>query len=229
MRNSEIRSEAAPRLALNGSGSPAGQKGEGAREQEDQLVRLFNELRVPVFRYLRRIGLSSEDSEDVVQEAFLRLFRRLRERGQEENLRGWVYRVAHNLAIDRCKRQRRLSTRSLQEWTELCELLIDEALNPEELLIGKERIAVVNRAIGTLSHRQRQCLFLRMEGFRYREIGERLGMKVSTVAASLRRAKEKLRANEMKWPGEDEFGARVKISLAAREMEWSKPEFSFSR
>jgi RNA polymerase sigma-70 factor (ECF subfamily) len=194
MKNSEIGSEAAPRLALNGSGSPAVQKGE--REREDQLVRLFDELHIPVFRYLRGIGMGSEDSEEIVQEAFLRLLRHLRNRGREENLRGWIYRVAHNLAIDRCIRYRRLSPKSPQEWAELCELLIDEALNPEELLIGKERIAVVNRAIGTLSHRQWQCLSLRMEGFRYREIGERLGMKVSTVAASLRRAKEKLRANE---------------------------------
>jgi RNA polymerase sigma-70 factor (ECF subfamily) len=215
MRNSEIRSEAAPRQALNQWGSPTGRKGEGAPEPEEQLVCLFDELRVPVFRYLRRIGLSREDAEEIVQETFLRLFRRLREKGREENLQGWVYRVARNLAIDQYRRQRGLTLKSVQEWEKLGELLIDRAASPEELVIGKEKIAGVNREMASLSSRQWQCLFLKMEGFRYREIGEMLGMKVSMVADSLHRAREKLQENEMKRLGKDELGARGEISRQA--------------
>jgi RNA polymerase sigma-70 factor (ECF subfamily) len=225
MRDSKIRSEAAPRLALSRSGYSAGQKGKP--EQEDLLVYLFDELRAPLFCYLRRIGLSTEDSEEIVQETFLRLFKHLLEEGREENLRGWAYRVAHNLAIDGYRRQRRLTPKSAQEWAEMGELLIDRAPSPEELLIGKEEIAVVNRAISSLSHRQWQCLFLRMEGFRYREIGERLGMKVSTVAELLQRAMEKLQGTEMKRVGKDGFEARGEINLAVSEVEEGKPKIFF--
>jgi RNA polymerase sigma-70 factor, ECF subfamily len=223
MRNSEIRSEMAPCQALKRSVSPAGQQSEGGPEHKDQLVSLFNELRVPVFCYLRRIGLNREDSEEIVQEAFLRLFRRLRENGREENLRGWIYRVAHNLAIDLYKRPNRLTPKSPKEWADLSDSLIDQTLNPEELLIRKEKIAMVNRAICSLSIRQWQCLFLRIEGLAYREIGERLGMKISTVAESLHRAIDKLQGNEMKLPGKNGTGARRDISLA-REVEWREPD-----
>jgi RNA polymerase sigma-70 factor, ECF subfamily len=223
MRNPEIRSESVPRQWLNRLVSPADQKGEGTPEEhKEQLVSLFDELRVPVFCYLRRIGLNREDSEEIVQEAFLRLFRRLGENGREDNLRGWVYRVARNLAIDRYKRPNRLTPKSAQEWVDLGDLLIDQTLNPEELLIKKEKIAMLNRAICSLSLRQWQCLFLRVEGLAYREIGERLGMKISTVAESLHRAIEKLQCNEMKLPGEKEFGARSEISIAEGEVEWDK-------
>jgi RNA polymerase sigma-70 factor (ECF subfamily) len=180
---------------LNLSGPLADQKGEGAPELEGRMVEIFDELRIPVSRYLRRIGLNAEDSEEIVQEAFLRLFKHLLEEGQEDNLRSWVYRVAHNLAIDQYK-QRRCATKSPQEWAGLSDLLIDKAPSPEELLISKEKIARVNRAISSLSSRQAQLLYLRMEGLRYREIGETLRMKISTVAASLRLAIEKLREDE---------------------------------
>jgi RNA polymerase sigma-70 factor, ECF subfamily len=196
MLNLQIQPEAARRLALKLSGSPAAQKGEP--KLEDRLVELFDELRIPVSRYLRGIGLSTEDSEDILQETFLRLFRRLREKGREDNLRGWVYRVAHNLAIDQHRQQRRFTAKSPQEWAEVGELLIDRAPSPEELLISKEKIDGVNLAIASLSSRQAQLLCLRIDGFRYREIGETLGMRVSTVAGFLRLAIEKLRESGIK-------------------------------
>jgi RNA polymerase sigma-70 factor, ECF subfamily len=227
MPNSEIPSEVPPRQALDRLVYPADQKGEDAPEQGDQLACLFDELSAPVSCYVRCIGLSREDSEEIVQEAFLRLFRRLREKGWEGNLRGWVYRVARNLAIDQCKRQRRLIPKSSQEWADLSDLLIDQPLNPEELLIRKEQIAVVNRAICSLSLRQWQCLFLRMEGFRYREIGERLGLKVSTVAKSLYRAIEKLQENEKKRRGKTNLGQGERSVLRRGRWDGTRPTIFF--
>jgi len=197
MRNPPTQSKASPRLALNLSGSLNSQKDESALKPENYMVALFDELRIPVSLYLRRIGLSTDDAEEIVQEAFLRLFRRLLEKGQEGDLRGWVYRVAHNLAIDQYRRQRRCALKSAQEWAELGDSLVDQAPNPEELMIGKEKIAGLNRAISSLSSRQTQLLCLRMEGCRYREIGETLGMGVSTVAKSLRLAIEKLHESKI--------------------------------
>ena len=53
-------------------------------------------------------------------------------------------------------------------------------------------MARVQTAMSSLSEQQKQCLFLRAEGFRYREIAEILGVSISTVAESLRRAIRKL-------------------------------------
>jgi RNA polymerase sigma-70 factor (ECF subfamily) len=166
------------------------------------MVELFNELRFPVSRYLRCMGLSPEDSEEIVQEVFLRLFKHLREKERNDNLRGWVFRVAHNLAIDQYKDQRQFTTKSPQEWAGLSDLLTDQAPNPEELLISQEKVARINEAITSLSSQQLQCVYLRSEGFRYREIAEILGVTTATVAESLRRASRKLRGNEVKKLGE---------------------------
>jgi RNA polymerase sigma-70 factor (ECF subfamily) len=187
---SQIQSEAVPHLALSLSGSLAGQKSHGALLLEEHFIKLFDELRIPVFRYLRTIGLRQEDGEEVVQEVFLRLFKHLLEEGGEENLRGWVYRVAHNLAYARYQDRSRLRQGSLEDedyvWGS--DLLQDQAPNPEQFLLGKERMARIDQAMRALPKRQLQCIYLRMEGFRYREIGEILGVSMGTVAECLHRA-----------------------------------------
>jgi RNA polymerase sigma-70 factor (ECF subfamily) len=161
------------------------------------MVEIFDELRVPVSQYLRRLGLSQVDSEEIIQEVFLRLFKHLREEGPEGNLRGWAFRVAHNLAIDKYKDQRRFATKSPEEWVGLGDLLMDKSPNPEESLMSQEKVARTNRAISSLSSLQLQCVCLRAEGFRYREIADLLGVTTATVAESLRRARRKLRGDEM--------------------------------
>jgi RNA polymerase sigma-70 factor, ECF subfamily len=178
-------------------GAPAERRGEGRWKIEDRFVELFDELWPSVYRYSVRVCLCPEDAEDIAQEVFLRLFKHLLEQKREENLRGWAFRVAHNLAIDRHQDRRRLTLRSMEEWVELSEAGKDQAPSPEELLMGKERLARVGRALGSLSPRQRQCLRLRIEGLGYGEIGEVLGMRSAAVGQSLHRAIRKLRTTGM--------------------------------
>src|SRR5436190_15354110 len=68
---------------------------------ESEVTALFEQLRAPVFRYLLTIGLAVQDCEEVVQEVFLALFRHLQKGKSRENLRGWVFRVGHNLGLKR--------------------------------------------------------------------------------------------------------------------------------
>jgi RNA polymerase sigma-70 factor, ECF subfamily len=196
MRNSQTQPEAARLLALPPSESPADRRGESAPKLEDHLIEVFRELSVPVFWYLIRIGLRPEEAEDIVQEVFLRLFQRLHERGEQGQMRRWIFRVAHNLAIDQHRQQRRSTLKSWQEWGELSAMLQDRTSNPEERLLEEERIAVLDQARGTLTSRQAQCLDLRMEGLSYREIGNQLGVTASTVAESLKLAIRKLQRGE---------------------------------
>jgi RNA polymerase sigma-70 factor (ECF subfamily) len=192
------------RIQSDLSGIRAARQSAGGRKIEGRFVELFDELRLPLYRYLARAGLRPEEAEEIAQETFLRLFKHLLERGQDENLRGWIFRVAHNLALDQRRDRNRLMTKSLEEGAKLSDLFTDPAQDPEQLLIGKERMAGIDRAIRSLPHRQWQCLSLRLKGFGYREIGEILGIGVSAVAESLRRAVEKLQ--KMNGHGERESG-----------------------
>jgi RNA polymerase sigma-70 factor, ECF subfamily len=65
---------------------------------------LYRELRKPLLRYLVCLGLSGDEAQDVVQDAFLILHRHLASGGSQENIRGWLFRVAHNQARNRQNR-----------------------------------------------------------------------------------------------------------------------------
>jgi hypothetical protein len=66
---------------------------------EVEVVTLFNELRDRLLRYLLVLGLSAHDGEEIIQESFLLLFQHLKQGKSRQNLRGWVFRVARNLAL----------------------------------------------------------------------------------------------------------------------------------
>jgi RNA polymerase sigma-70 factor (ECF subfamily) len=169
-----------------------GQEGQRTLKLEEQITRIFDELREPIYRYLLCLSASPTEADEIIQETFLRLYRHLNAGGREDNLRGWLFRVAHNIGINEFKKRNRLFSIAR---TEICELEIstaDPQPGPEELLLRKEKMASIHAAISTLSEQQRQCLYLRAEGFRYREIAEILEVTISTVAESLRRAIKKL-------------------------------------
>ena len=159
---------------------------------EEQITQLFDELRERVYRYLLCLSVSSSEAEDIIQETFLRLYRHLHAGGRDDNLRGWVFRVAHNISIDAVRGRKYVEGVRPEQWTELTGASADPAPSPEEVLLRKERMVRVHAAISSLSEQQKECLYLRAEGFRYREIAETLGVTVSTVAESLRRAIKKL-------------------------------------
>ena len=68
-------------------------------ESEREVIDLFDQFRNPLLRYVVSLGLSFHDGEEIIQEVFLALFRHLQLGKSRRNLRGWVFRVAHNLAL----------------------------------------------------------------------------------------------------------------------------------
>ena len=179
-------------LDLSARVTVLGQEGQRTLKLEDQITQLFDELRQPMRRYLLCLNVSPMETEEIIQDTFLRLFRHLHSGGREDNLRGWIFRVAHNIGINELKRRKYLGPSNPRLGADLTTLSIDPAPNPEELLLRKERMVRTHAAISALSGRQKQCLYLRAEGFRYREIAELLGVTVSTVAELLHRAIKKL-------------------------------------
>jgi RNA polymerase sigma-70 factor (ECF subfamily) len=161
----------------------------GSRDAETDPRRIaaliFEQQRAPVYRYLVSLGLRPAVASEMAQEAFLRLYRHLRSKGRGENLRGWVFRVAHNLAVNELKRRGPADT-------EPPETEADPGGDPEQALLRKERIRRMQTAIRELPRRQQECLHLRAEGLRYREIADVLGIGVSSVAESVQRAMETL-------------------------------------
>ena len=149
---------------------------------------LYRELRKPLLRYLVCLGLSSEDAQDIVQDAFLSLHRHLASGGSQENIRGWVFRVAHNRARNRQNSYDRRFGTALDDDMDR----VSGGASPEGLVLEKERFQRLEKAIRLLTDSERECLLLRSEGLRYREIGDVLGIPTSTVAETVGRAVKKL-------------------------------------
>jgi RNA polymerase sigma-70 factor (ECF subfamily) len=157
---------------------------------EEEVTRLFDQLRNPILRYVLSLGLSPQDGEEVIQEVFLSLFQHLRQGKSRHNLRGWVFRVAHNRALKRrCAQVHALM--SLAD-VDAASRQVDPRPNPEEALAAKQRRERLFAVVRALPEHDRCCLHLRAEGLRYREIAEVLGMSLGAVSLSLVRSLARL-------------------------------------
>jgi RNA polymerase sigma-70 factor, ECF subfamily len=158
-----------------------------ARSPEQRAALHFCDLSSSVHRYLTYCCRNQSDAEDLTQEVFLRLYRVLQADEQIDNVRFWAFRVARNLMLDRAKQLKRRSARECELSSELRDSIADPLPTSEEVLIANTRGAVMRTAMRDLTGLQQQCLQLRAEGLRLREIAEMLDMDVRRVAEAIQR------------------------------------------
>jgi RNA polymerase sigma-70 factor (ECF subfamily) len=157
-----------------------------SRNQE-QVTRAYEDAREDVYRYLVTLGLPAPQAQEAAQDVFLRLYMAL-QRGEEiHNMRAWIFRVAHNLGLDMRAKQQPVPMEP-----EIESALRDRARSIETDLIERERMEQIGGAWKSLSPQQRQCLHLRAEGLRYREIAGAMGISISSVREFLNRAVSRL-------------------------------------
>ncbi len=160
-------------------------------ELEQEVIALFDELRNRLLRYVLAFGVPVADGEEIIQEAFLSLFQHLQQGRSRQNLRGWLFRVAHNLALKRLsanERRRSLADSSLSQ----SEVSLDPAPNPEEQATFSQRHSRLLAVLQALPAQDQRCLRLRAEGLRYRQIADVLGISLGSVSASLARSLARL-------------------------------------
>jgi RNA polymerase sigma-70 factor (ECF subfamily) len=152
---------------------------------------LYDEIWIGLHIYLRGLGLLPLDAEDVAQETFFRLVRQLRAGAKIENIRAWVYHVAHNVSMDIHRSKR---TSSLQE--EANGFKVQEAAdcrsNPEWLYLKREEVRRVRLAMSQLTPRQFRSVQLRANGLRYRDIAADLCVSEQRAIHLVKRALSRL-------------------------------------
>ena len=160
-------------------------------EIEREVMELFEQLRNPLLRYALSFGIPIHDAEEVVQEMFLSLFRHLQLGKSRKNLRAWIFRVVHNLALKQRDANRRSGDRTASDWT-MAEEKFDPGPNPEEQFSSAQRRRRLLAVVKALPQPDQGCLLLRVEGLRYREIATVLGMSLGAVSISLTRSLARL-------------------------------------
>lgn len=158
---------------------------------ERQVMELFEQLRDPLLRYALSFGISVHDAEEVTQEVFLSLFRHLQLRRSRKNLRGWIFRVGHNLALKQLYANQKLHAKTTSDRT-IAEQQSDPTPDPEQQVSSTQRRDRLLAVVHALPQADQGCLRLRAEGLRYREIATALGMSLGAVSISLTRSLARL-------------------------------------
>jgi RNA polymerase sigma-70 factor (ECF subfamily) len=153
---------------------------------EEQVTTLFSLLRDRLLRYLCSLGLPPHDGEEVIQEAFLSLFQHLRANKSQQNIRGWIFRVAHNIGLKkRMANGAQAVTPDTGEF--LSQMPHDPTPSPEEQAFFRQRQKRLLAVLDALPSQDRHCLCLRAEGLQYREIAQVLDISLGGVSQSLAR------------------------------------------
>jgi RNA polymerase sigma-70 factor (ECF subfamily) len=164
--------------------------------QADEDRDVFNDrlgaLRPKLHRYCARMTGSVIDGEDVVQEALMKAISASSKAGPVADLDGWLFRIAHNAALDYLRRRRRYEAIHSSEEVEMTAALI----NP---ISDRQAAAATLRTFMRLPVAQRSCVILMdVLGHSLDEISQVTGTSVPAVKAALNRGRNRLReiANE---------------------------------
>lgn len=196
MQDSTIETIQAIELSLLTTVDAALPAAQSETEIEVEVMALFDQLRNRLLRYVLSLGVYVQDGEDIIQDVFLSLFRHLRLGKSRSNLRGWVFRVAHNLALKQRHSKSRQQLR-MESDDRFAENQLDPAMNPEERLADGEHQKRLLAIVHALPEQDQWCLYMRAEGLRYREIADVLGISLGSVSNSLARSMTRLtRAGE---------------------------------
>ena len=150
-----------------------------------------------LFRVAYRITGNEADAEDVVQEAFLRGYRRLATFASRSDFGTWIYRIAVRCALDKIASRRLDESRRVAEEDdpELQAVQVaDLAAGPDRLLLSREIGVLQETAMRSLTPTERAAFFLRhLEGRSTGEIAAALGIAPNAAKHAVYRAVHKLR------------------------------------
>jgi RNA polymerase sigma-70 factor, ECF subfamily len=164
----------------------------GISQLDAKIAHIYEQLRPSVYLYLVLVTGNAAEAEEITQETFLQLYRCLLEGQSVRNVRPWVFRVAHNLAVNQAAGRKFVVSMEPEIWDKLAGLRSDPGLDPEQQVLEQEKLRRFQESFRTLPSLQQQSLLLRAEGFRYEQIAEILGTSVSNVAQSLHRGIKRL-------------------------------------
>ena len=135
-----------------------------------------------VVRYTRKV----EDAEDSLQSAFVRMLE-YRERHVVDNEGGFLVRAAINLATDEARRRRARPEDG--DATDALSEIVDDLPLQDEVIAARQRLTKVRAALEQLSPRTREIFLMhRLDGLKYREIAEQLGITMSAVEKHMAKA-----------------------------------------
>jgi RNA polymerase sigma-70 factor (ECF subfamily) len=164
---------------------------------EEAFCYLLGVYQNPVFNLILHIVENPADAPDVLQDVFVKIFRKVNQFQGESSLKTWIYRIAvHEASNHRRGWLRRLRWEPVSLDDELVKTPVARSTydTPYELFEKGERQLLVRRALGSLAPPYRAVVVLReIEEMSYEEIAQVLGVAEGTVKSRLQRGRDLLR------------------------------------
>lgn len=155
------------------------------REKEFELY--FKRYYTPIGMYVMRYCENAEEAEDIVQETYSTVWQRFHDKDFPKNLKSYIYRVAHNITIDRLRR------RDIQEVSMPLEEMGEIEVS-EEAIDTSERDARLWIAISRLPVRCKKVFLMsKRDGMSHAQIADELNISAKTVENQITKAFKILR------------------------------------
>ena len=142
--------------------------------------------------YLNRLMRNNDDAKDVSQDVFVKVFRNINSFDTSQRFSPWIYRIAHNEAVNNLKRRVREPLHFFDP-----EILFPHPVAAEDPQSDAERLEIkeaLNKCLDLVDEKYREVLVLRyFEDLDYKDISEILKIPVVTVGVRLNRGKARLK------------------------------------
>ncbi len=157
----------------------------------DSFSTLVSKYRDRIYNFVFKMTLSREDTEDIVQDVFIRVYNNLYKYNSKWCFSTWIYRIALNLFKSNYAKKKRAQSINYQKvLAQFPDDLIDD---PGVIYEMKEYNTEVLRILDNLKHDQKAILILKhVQGFSYREIAEILKISPENARIKVMRAKQTL-------------------------------------
>src|SRR4051812_14902478 len=160
-------------------------------EGRRQFLALVHDIRPDLHRYCTRMTGSVADGEDVVQDTLARAYYQLPELKEMPPLRPWLFRIAHNRAIDHWRRDAHRMAEPIESVLDVAD---DEAREPDQTLARHQAVRAALSCFLQLAPAQRGCVILKdVLDHSLEEIAAELDLSVPAVKAALHRGRALLR------------------------------------
>jgi len=160
---------------------------------------LVEKYKKPLFGFIYKFSEGREDADEVFQEIWVRAIKNMN-RYRQKSLLSWLFRIAHNLMIDRIRRRKPMvsfDTSASEDGVAIGEMLPSSRLGPDDESGGHALGVRIDAAAAELPPDQREVFWLRMQGgLSFKEIAKVQKCSINTALARMQYALSKLR-NEL--------------------------------
>ncbi len=163
------------------------------RGSEDAFRDLVRRYQRPIYALILRMVRDPAEAEELAQDVFIKAYRALDRFDRSKKFSSWLFKIAHNTAIDRLRRKRPITVplETPEDQADPLTLIADRHAESPSIAVERGELAqAFEVALGRLRSAYREVMVLRFqEGMAYEEIAEVTGLPLGTVKTHLHRAR----------------------------------------